>query len=678
MPRILLLLRALLGVFLLGTSFLPFESLFGKFRDGSALTSASNSGLRLLSVILLSALAAGLAPPGLFVTWSRLRQRFHKIPFLPLLWICSLGLFVFEIILSIFVFDCRPLLVDGVVQLFQGEIFADGGFTAPLPRFPEFFVTQNMLFDGEKWYGQYPPGYSMFLALGVLVGMPWLVSPIASAATGIFLSLALRETHGERVARMLVPLLLITPFFLFLGADFMNHSVALCGTSLAVYSFFRLQRGNGGFVFCLLFGLGLGTTFLTRPLCALAGGVVFALFALPDVIFGNRRVFFAASAVSTIAVSSLMFFYNRKTTGEYLLSGYTKLWGAAHGIGFHESPWGYEFTLKKAIGNQLFNLGLLNEYLFEWCLPGLSPIAVLLMLPRRLRREDRFYLTLALAFPAAYFFYWHRDSYLGPRFLYCSLAGFLPLTVVAIDASSGWLQGREVRLGMSLPALSLEKLFGFCLFFAVLSGVCLGFPSRALWNHFSYPSMRIDVREIAKQQGIAEGVIFVPISWGGRMLSILRTHGISAPEAERAYREVDHCALWELALLTDQISPHELQRQIHALVSLQEQVRFVNLNGDRSLRLAMSRTLTPRCVEEIEYDKKGFSIYLPHLTSNSSRIDRPFIVASDLRARNSRLLESHPGLPAFILRDGVLVPWRERGESNSFPGEDAKTEESRS
>ena len=76
--------------------------------------------------------------------------------------------------------------------------------------------------DGA-WFGKYPPGYPAILALGVLAGVPWLVSPLAAAAT-LLLQYALgRSLFGGGSGLLGALLLLLSPFFLFMSGSFMSQ-----------------------------------------------------------------------------------------------------------------------------------------------------------------------------------------------------------------------------------------------------------------------------------------------------------------------------------------------------------------------------------------------------------------------------------------------------------------------
>ena len=99
------------------------------------------------------------------------------------------------------------------------------------------------------------------------------------------------------------------------------------------------------------------------------------------------------------------------------------LWGRAHDLGFHATPWGPVHT--PARGLELINLYFLRlqTYFLETAAPALIPMTVALALTRRLRAFDRYLLAASLLLVGLYAAYWHDGFYLGPRFMYPPAAG---------------------------------------------------------------------------------------------------------------------------------------------------------------------------------------------------------------------------------------------------------------
>ena len=94
------------------------------------------------------------------------------------------AVFVAGVVLSVVVFrgtfHAMPGFGDEMNYLIEGRILASGHLSVPEPSHPEFFRVGWMdMFgsDGRVW-GFHPPGQSALLALGWLLGLPWLTIPL--------------------------------------------------------------------------------------------------------------------------------------------------------------------------------------------------------------------------------------------------------------------------------------------------------------------------------------------------------------------------------------------------------------------------------------------------------------------------------------------------------------------
>jgi len=458
------------------------------------------------------------------------------------------------------------------------------------------------------------------------------------------------------VAGVTAALFLLSPFFLFMGASFMNHPPTLFFVSLALLAFVRWEETRGA-RWPLLWGAALGAAFLCRPVCAFATGGAMACFALPEVVRRRRWVDVALAAAGFGALASLLLAFNWATTGDPLLPGYIKLWGASHGLGFHESPWGEPHTPWTGLGDQLLNLSMLNEYLFESPVPGLAAVGAFFALGLGERRWDRRLLLLFLSLPAAYFFYWHRDSYLGPRFLHTGLAFLLPLTARAVVGLYGFARRRRLQFGDFGRPVRLVEGLTILMAACIVYTLVVGMPSRFRIYQTGVPSMKVDLLAKARAQGLRSGLVFVAVAWGNRLINGLRTGGLSASATEKAYRQTDHCVLEELLrqARAEGWSGARLTERVQRAAS-PTPLPAVNLNGDATLRLEPGRTLAPACTDEIAYDREGFTLFLPHLNVNRPTLDGPWVVATDLRNRNGALRARYPELPVYLYRGERFVP----------------------
>jgi hypothetical protein len=562
-------------------------------------------------------------------------------------------------VVSAYAFEHRPLLVDGVVQLFQAKIFAAGALTAPAPAASEFFVVPNMIMEGGRWYAQYPPGHSALLVPGVLLGAPWIVPIALSLATALLLYRFAAKAYDVRTARLTLLLLALAPFFWFMGASFMSHVSSLAGVAAFLYAFARWEA-EGRLAVLGAAGAALGVAFLSRPIEALAIGAVFAGVLGADAVRRRRWRPIATCLAAFVAVASLYLWFNAATTGDPFRPGYMELWGSAHGLGFHDTPFGERHTPAAGLRNEILDLSLLSVYLFEWPIPALWPLGAALAAGWLAGRWDARLTAAFLAVPLAYFFYWHRDTFLGPRFLYVTIAFVVPLTARALLEGGRRLRDRRLRfLGFPPMDVATWGLVVIALSFGYSIGY--GIPARFLIYRSGMSSMKVDLASQARAAGIDQGLIFVAETWGSRVIAELRGLGARAPLVETAYRQSDLCELQGIVdrATTEGWSAAQVEAAVDAARVGAESLVSVDVGGGAQAHLAPGSRLSSACLEEMRYDRAGTSLFPPHLTANDPTLAGPLIFARDLDSRNVELVQRYPGLATWVYRNGGLLPWVE-------------------
>ena len=125
---------------------------------------------------------------------------------------------------------------DEVIYLLHARYFAAGMTSMPVPPVVPAFELDLMTYEPPRWFSPVPPGWPAVLAVGALLGVPWLVDPVL-AGISVFLAYALlKHVYPLRTARYATALLAASPWFLFLGMSFMTHMLtltcALCGFQL--------------------------------------------------------------------------------------------------------------------------------------------------------------------------------------------------------------------------------------------------------------------------------------------------------------------------------------------------------------------------------------------------------------------------------------------------------------
>ncbi|GAB4324991.1 MAG: hypothetical protein Kow0059_20900 [Candidatus Sumerlaeia bacterium] len=332
------------------------------------------------------------------------------------------------------VWGAIPHIIDETAYLFQAWVIGLGRTWLPVPPMGEFFEVEFIGRLGGKWFGYYPPGWSVALAPFVHWGVPWLVNPLLGAAAMLLLLQVLRIEGLERWSWAAVPLLVMSPEVLMESGTYMNENLVLVANLAAVAAL----TGQGGArergrVFRLIVaGAAAGAAFSTRyldGLCLLGLGLV--LIAQNA---GRSRLREAGGAAAVLMLVFAVFvganlLYNRSITGRWLQTpfkyytdavygpDYTRL-GFGPGVGKHlEVSWAPGHSPGEALYNIQLNLQTLNRTLWGWLSGSLLPALAFLVFGRKTRR-DWTWLAFIAAWLAAYALWWYHGVGLGARYYY--------------------------------------------------------------------------------------------------------------------------------------------------------------------------------------------------------------------------------------------------------------------
>ncbi len=350
-----------------------------------------------------------------------------------------------------------PHVQDSIAQLFQAKIFAQGLWAAPAPADPRFFERLYLVVERGIWYAIYPPGHALLLALGVLAGMADWVNPLVTAAiVPLYFGLAWRFATPF-TARLGCVLISLSPFFVMMGSEYMNHPPCLLFLLLAMAGLFAPGERTAlqySALLGLLSGLAAGFAYLIRPLTALAVWSVAAAGYLIRWRRQPRRIALTGMMMAAGIAPPLAFYlaYNAHTTGSAWVPGYVHYFGA-NPMGFGDKPWGprplgppvpsgVRHTPMRGLANTISNLNGMNSYLFGWPAPSLT-LAFLLFIPGFKRtRVDWFCVAVIGMIAGVYFFYFYQDYCFGPRFFYETIPCWVFLTARGIEEiHRGWGTG---------------------------------------------------------------------------------------------------------------------------------------------------------------------------------------------------------------------------------------------
>jgi len=452
-------------------------------------------------------------------------------PSLPLL--LAGGVIAASLVLNRQIFESLPHTEDEVAFLFQAATLARGHLVAPAPPVPDAFAIPFVIVRDGMWFGKYPPGYPLVLALGVLVGYPPIVNALSAGFCVLLVVALAHRVYDFPTGLLAATLLAASPFFLLQAASFMAHTVCLLLTLMFLLSFAATLRkptlarafpGAGAVVLLVL----------ARPLTAVGVLLPFAVWSLWRLWrCPTWRPIALCYAAGGLLGSIGLLAYNRLTTGNPFLFGY-ELWWPFDKVGFGSgiSPDG-RHTLAEGILNTRSNIQLLEEVLYGWpgdldLLPALLGIVVavirLALHPLRQFSYSRavpldvaFDLALAAqatTLIAVHVAYWTPGQMYGPRYNFEALGAIVLLSargLLAIAAGVRWLW-RLVTLRHDVP----EPLVASgALLLATLAGWGFFVTAIPWWRSFSgWYDIHAEPARTVAAQAPPNSVVLLPItSW---------------------------------------------------------------------------------------------------------------------------------------------------------------------
>ena len=157
------------------------------------------------------------------------------------------AIFLVEALLVHFLLAQRfPLSGDDYSYLYQAKLFASGKLSAedPIynPSLPFYDCIETYClrdYQGHR-FSKYPPGWPALLAVGVKLGVPWLVNPLLGALLVFLILKYVKQRMGKEWVRV-TSLLLLFCFFLSYYTGSLRAHVA---TALFVFAAFLLYDAH--------------------------------------------------------------------------------------------------------------------------------------------------------------------------------------------------------------------------------------------------------------------------------------------------------------------------------------------------------------------------------------------------------------------------------------------------
>lgn len=433
-------------------------------------------------------------------------------------WVIAAWAVAVSALLAVVSYQRHPHVTDEVAYLLHARFLAQGALTLPAPSVPDGFTFYLMETAGDRWFASTPPGWPAMLAVGVLLGAPWLVNPLLGGINVLLGYLLIWQLYDRRSARLAAVLLATSPWFVFMGMNFMTHTFSLTCALAAGVLVLRARQTHSA-AWAGLAGVMLGIGSIIRPLDGLIVALLIGLWALG---LGGRRLNvrgLLALGVGTVVTAALVLPYNQALTGSPLsfpLNAYVDLhYGAGrNGFGFGPDK-GFGWALDPnpghspidALINANLNGNAINTELFGWSSGSLLLAAVAVLAGRVTRsdnrsRSDRLMLAVMLAVFTAYFFYYYSGGPdFGARYWYFMIVPLVVLTVRGISIAGARLAAAGVQDAQPRVLLGVACL-------VALAQVTY-IPWRATDKYYHFWGMRPDVREIAAASDFGRSLVLV-------------------------------------------------------------------------------------------------------------------------------------------------------------------------
>jgi hypothetical protein len=170
--------------------------------------------------------------------------------------------FLFCALISIFVFDSIPHVIDAAHFLWTARIFLETGtFHIPSSELYEYYQnTFNMDVNG-RYFSLFLPGFSIFLAPFELLGISHLFTPLCNGIAVLLLGKIAEKQFDEKVSLFAMIFGVFSSFYIFMGASYMTHTFNLVLTLLPIYLILYKSRP----VWLLVAGFTASILLFIRP-----------------------------------------------------------------------------------------------------------------------------------------------------------------------------------------------------------------------------------------------------------------------------------------------------------------------------------------------------------------------------------------------------------------------------
>lgn len=167
-------------------------------------------------------------------------------------------------------------VTDEVAYTLQARLFAAGLRTGPPGDAPNLLDYPFWVAEGAS-HSPFPPGWPALLAVGVALGVPWLVNALLAGVLPLVAGALGRAWGGPRAGLVAAAVAAVSPQWWLLGGSRMAHASVVAALGALLLVGLRAPAGRAAWAGA---GLALGYVVLARPFDAAVAGGPLLLWAL--------------------------------------------------------------------------------------------------------------------------------------------------------------------------------------------------------------------------------------------------------------------------------------------------------------------------------------------------------------------------------------------------------------
>jgi len=220
------------------------------------------------------------------------------------------------------VLEGLPHTPDSLVYLLQATWLLDGSLSGEVSPIQDFLAVPYTYVAENRWLAHYPPGWPLLLAVGLAVGMPWLVAPLLGGLYILLLYLTGRELDSPVLGLAAAALGLISPMARLIFGSLLSHAAAST-LLLAALWLALVARRRYGWQVAALAGGAAGLAFGIRPLTAVAFVIPLGVVLLVGRDRAATRVRLAGAGTGMLIAAAPSLIANHLITGSLFTLPYT-------------------------------------------------------------------------------------------------------------------------------------------------------------------------------------------------------------------------------------------------------------------------------------------------------------------------------------------------------------------